>query len=109
MKRLEDMVAKAAIYARVSTDDGRQTVANQLQQLYELAEARRLYLVKEYCDEETGSTGNRPAFLEMLRDARLRRFRVLLITDVSRNGNLCTFAENRCNAFNSLAGHWVVG
>jgi Resolvase, N terminal domain len=37
---VKDGVVKAALYARVSTDDGRQTVANQVRQLRELAVAR---------------------------------------------------------------------
>ena len=37
---VNDVSVKAALYARVSTDDGRQTVANQVRQLRELAVAR---------------------------------------------------------------------
>jgi DNA invertase Pin-like site-specific DNA recombinase len=73
---------KAALYARVSTDDGRQTVANQVRQLRELAAARNFEIFREYTDEETGASANRASFLALLRDARLRRFRVLLITGV---------------------------
>jgi DNA invertase Pin-like site-specific DNA recombinase len=75
---------KAALYARVSTDDGRQTVANQVRQLRELAAARDFEIFREYTDEETGASANRASFLALLRDARLRRFRVLLITDLDR-------------------------
>ncbi len=77
-------VVKAAIYARVSSDDGRQTTANQLQQLRELATARQFEIVREYLDEETGASASRPSFLALLREARLRHFRVLLITDLDR-------------------------
>jgi predicted site-specific integrase-resolvase len=38
--RRPDPSVKAALYARVSTDDGRQTVDNQVRQLRELALAR---------------------------------------------------------------------
>jgi len=79
-----EQAPRAAIYARVSSEDRRQTVANQLQQLRELAKRRQFALIKEYCDEETGSAPGRRAFLQMLRDARLRRFRVLLISDLDR-------------------------
>jgi hypothetical protein len=59
---------KAALYARVSTDDGRQTVANQVRQLRELA-ARDFEIFREYMDEETGASANRacPIPLEELR------------------------------------------
>lgn len=72
---------KAALYARVSTDDGRQTVANQVRQLRELAVSRDFEIFRAYTDEETGASASRASFLAWLRDARLRRFRVLLITD----------------------------
>lgn len=75
---------KAAIYARVSSDDGRQSTANQLQQLRELASVREFELVREYVDEETGASASRAAFLHLFKDARLRRFRVLLISDLDR-------------------------
>ena len=61
---------KAALYARVSTDDGRQTVANQVRQLRELAAARDFEIFREYRDEETGVSANRASFLALLRDAR---------------------------------------
>ncbi|HEY6374932.1 MAG TPA: recombinase family protein [Edaphobacter sp.] len=41
-------LVKAALYARVSTDDGRQTVANQVRQLRELAVAREFEIFREY-------------------------------------------------------------
>ena len=41
-------------------------------------------IFREYLDEETGTSASRPSFLALLRDARLRRFRVLLITDLDR-------------------------
>jgi DNA invertase Pin-like site-specific DNA recombinase len=72
---------KAALYARVSTDDGRQTVANQVRQLRELAVSRDFEIFR---DEETGASASRASFIALLRDARLRRFRVLLITDLDR-------------------------
>ena len=79
-----DVSVKAAIYARVSSDDGRQSTANQIQQLRELALVRQFDIIREYVDEETGANASRPAFLQLFRDARLRRFRVLLILDLDR-------------------------
>jgi DNA invertase Pin-like site-specific DNA recombinase len=51
---------KAALYARVSTDDGRQTVANQVRQLRELAVSRDFEIFREYTDEETVRAQNAP-------------------------------------------------
>ena len=59
-------------------------VANQVRQLHELAAARQFHIFREYLDEEPGVSASRPSFLALLRDARLRRFRVLLITDLDR-------------------------
>jgi DNA invertase Pin-like site-specific DNA recombinase len=53
---LKDGAVKAALYARVSTDDGRQMVANQVRQLRELAAARDFEIFREYTDEETVPT-----------------------------------------------------
>jgi hypothetical protein len=72
-------IREAALYACVSTDDGRQTVENQVRQLRELA--RKFDIFREYTDEETGASANRASFLALLRDAKLRRFRILLIAD----------------------------
>jgi Resolvase, N terminal domain/Tn3 transposase DDE domain len=93
---------KAALYARVSTDDGRQTVANQVRQLRELAVSRDFEIFREYTDEETGASASRASFLALLRDARLRRFRVLLITDLDR-----LTREGAAAGFAHLADHLV--
>jgi len=62
-----DVSVKAAIYARVSSDDGRQSTANQIQQLRELASVRQFEIIREYVDEETGASASRPAFLQLFR------------------------------------------
>ena len=62
-----DPSVTAAVYARVSIDDGRQNVANQVQQLRELASARKFDIYREYIDEETGSSAHRTSFLALLR------------------------------------------
>lgn len=50
-----DLAVTAAIHARVSSDDGRQMVANEVQQLHELAAARQFNIFRRYLDEETAS------------------------------------------------------
>jgi len=50
----------------VSTDDGRQTVANQVGQLRELAVSRDFEIFREYTDEETGASASRASFLALL-------------------------------------------
>jgi DNA invertase Pin-like site-specific DNA recombinase len=78
-------MAEVAIYARVSTDDKGQDVENQLMQLRKYCEAKNYNVYKEYSEEVTG-TGKkrRPAFEEMIEDARKRKFDVLLVWSYDR-------------------------
>ncbi|MEM4590102.1 MAG: recombinase family protein [Candidatus Micrarchaeia archaeon] len=76
---------RAAIYARVSTDDKGQDVENQLIQLRDYCKAKGYEIYKEYTEYITG-TGKkrRPVFEEMMEDARKRRFDVLLVWSYDR-------------------------
>jgi DNA invertase Pin-like site-specific DNA recombinase len=76
---------KVAIYARVSTDDKGQDVENQLIQLRDYCKAKGYSIFKEYTEYITG-TGKkkRPAFEEMLEDARKRKFDILLVWSYDR-------------------------
>jgi DNA invertase Pin-like site-specific DNA recombinase len=67
-----------AIYAQVSTD--KQKVDMQLNELRQFV-ARSCWPVhREYNDHSfTGANTNRPAFLEMMEQARKRKFNVLLV------------------------------
>src|SRR5215218_1434506 len=77
---------RAAIFSRVSTD--KQTTANQLQRLREVAERAGWHLVDVYEEVVSGAAkrGRRPAYDCLLKDAVRRRFEVLLAWDVSRLG-----------------------
>ena len=67
---------RAAIYARVSTLD--QTTENQLTELRSYILTRG-WTAREYVDEGvSGSIESRPALDQLLRDARRRRFDVLV-------------------------------
>lgn len=75
---------RAAIYARVSTLD--QTTENQLAELRHYVGARG-WTAREYVDEGvSGSTDSRPALDRLMRDARRRRFDVLLCWRLDRLG-----------------------
>jgi len=76
---------RAAIYARVSTDDKGQDVENQLMQLRSYCKAKGHDVYKEYSENITG-TGKkrRPAFEEMMEDARKRKFDMLLVWSYDR-------------------------
>src|SRR5450759_1317538 len=76
---------RAAIYARVSTSE--QTVENQRLDLHRFIEARGWDLTKEYLDAGiSGSKESRPALDVLLKDARRRRFDVLVVAKLDRLG-----------------------
>ena len=74
---------RCAIYARVSTSD--QRVDNQLYDLRLFAEQRGYQVVAEYTDVGiSGSKARRPGLDAMLRDARKRKFTVLIVAAFDR-------------------------
>ena len=74
-----------AIYLRVSTSH--QTVENQKQQLEKFAESRGWTIAKVFKDEGmSGDKTDRPAFLEMMNDAKSGNFDCLLVFQLSRLG-----------------------
>jgi DNA invertase Pin-like site-specific DNA recombinase len=74
---------KCAIYARVSTPD--QRVDNQLYDLRIFAEQRGYEVAAEYTDVGiSGSKARRPGLDAMLRDARKRKFSVLIVAAFDR-------------------------
>jgi DNA invertase Pin-like site-specific DNA recombinase len=75
---------RAAIYARVSTFD--QEPENQLQELRRYIEARR-WTGEEYVDRGvSGAKDRRPALDALIRDAKRRRFDVLVCWRLDRLG-----------------------
>ncbi|MCC7180452.1 MAG: recombinase family protein [Acidobacteria bacterium] len=75
---------RAALYARVSTTD--QTCENQLPELRRYCEVRG-WSVAEYMDTGvSGSKDRRPALDELVKDARRRRFDVLVCWRLDRLG-----------------------
>src|SRR5436305_2882874 len=75
---------KAAIYARVSTVD--QEPENQLQELRRYVQARG-WAATEYVDRGvSGAKDRRPALDDLVRDARRRRFDVLVCWRLDRLG-----------------------
>jgi DNA invertase Pin-like site-specific DNA recombinase len=75
---------RAAIYARVSLEDGRQTVENQRQQLAEFCDRMKYDVVTEFCDSKSGKSLDRPGFKKMMDAASKREFDVLAFWDFSR-------------------------
>lgn len=86
---------KVALYARVSSDqqaDKNNSIPSQLRLLHEYALKHNMQVYKEYIDEgESALSINRPAFLEMIREAKAKypSFQSVLVWKLSR------FARNR--------------
>ena len=81
------MAKRAAMYVRVSTD--KQTVENQICELWQIAERRGWEVVEEYRDAGvSGAKGrdNRPGLDQMLKDASKRRFDVVMAWAIDRLG-----------------------
>jgi DNA invertase Pin-like site-specific DNA recombinase len=77
------MKKAVAIYARVSTD--RQTVDMQIHELKEYIKRRGWNLYREFIDlGYSGSDTKRPAFQEMMQEAKKRKFDVLLVWKLDR-------------------------
>ena len=75
---------RLALYARVSTNGGRQETKNQLLQLRQHCRRQGWKLVREYVDEKSGGTARRPQFQRMFRDARAREFDLILFWSLDR-------------------------
>jgi DNA invertase Pin-like site-specific DNA recombinase len=75
---------KAAIYARVSTRDGRQDTENQLQQLREFCLKQEWDVVAEYIDHASGKRSDRERFQAMFEAASRREFDTVLFWSLDR-------------------------
>ena len=71
------MSKRAVVYTRVSTVD--QNLQTQLVDLRQLATQRGYEIVHEYADRISGARARRPGLDELMRDARHRRFDVVLV------------------------------
>jgi DNA invertase Pin-like site-specific DNA recombinase len=78
------MIKTAAIYARVSTKDGRQDTENQLRQLRAFAETQGWTVVHEYVDRAGGKRGDREQLQKMFAAAARREFDCLLFWSLDR-------------------------
>ena len=75
---------RAALYARISTREGKQHLENQFSHLREFAKRMKWSIAKEYSDQESGASTKRPALETLLRAAAQRQFDVVAVFDLSR-------------------------
>jgi DNA invertase Pin-like site-specific DNA recombinase len=90
---LTDRGLRVALYGRVSKDDGKMEVENQLHELREFCARSGWSVLHEYIDKVTGSRSDRPQFNRMFEDASKRKFDVVLfwaLDRFSREGTLAT-------------------
>lgn len=73
-----------AIYARVSTSDGRQDTENQLRELRTFAERSGWTVAAEYIDHASGKSGDREQYRSLFVDASRRKFDVVLVWALDR-------------------------
>lgn len=98
---------QVALYARVSTKDGRQDTENQLPALRDYCSKQSWPIVDEYVDRETGGISNRPRFQRMFQDARQRKFDLVLFWSLdrfSREGALATMKH--LERLSGYGVHW---
>jgi DNA invertase Pin-like site-specific DNA recombinase len=84
MKQRIVQIERVALYARVSTKDGRQDTENQLIALREYCAKQNWTITEEYVDHETGGTSKRPHFQRMFANARARKFDLVLFWSLDR-------------------------
>jgi DNA invertase Pin-like site-specific DNA recombinase len=94
---------RAAIYARVSTIDGRQDPETQLRQLREYAERRGFTVERECVDHASGARNDRAEYRAMLEAARRRQFDVVLVWRYDR------FARSMRELVNALSEFEGIG
>jgi DNA invertase Pin-like site-specific DNA recombinase len=75
---------KVAIYARISTSNKGQNADNQIQVLREYCQRMGYSIYKEYVDEVSGGTFERPSFKNMFADAAKRKFDLVLFWSLDR-------------------------
>lgn len=85
----------AAIYVRVSKEDGSQTTDNQLPDVQQMASGRGYVVAPEhvYCDEASGAKGadERPALAALLQAAARGRFKAVFVWRLDRLSRDDTF------------------
>lgn len=70
---------RVAVYARVSTNDGRQDPDMQLAQLREYCRQRNLEIHREYVDTMSGSRDDRPEYQRLMDDVTKRKVDTVLV------------------------------
>lgn len=76
---------KVAIYSRISTDNLGQDIDRQIHECRKYCDIMGYEIVEEYLDEGFArTTRNRPALDKLIKDARQRKFKLVISDELSR-------------------------
>jgi DNA invertase Pin-like site-specific DNA recombinase len=96
------MQKRVALYARVSTKDKSQNPEVQLRQLREYAEIRNMSVAHEYVDYGSGKDDRRLQFQQLLKDAKRRKFDVVMVWRYDRFARSTIALVNALSEFDAL-------
>jgi len=78
------MTTKCAIYARVSTTEQKPEI--QVKELKNYSSQQNLNIHKVYIDKVSGTKSSRPALMELLEDAKHKKFDIVIVWKLDRLG-----------------------
>lgn len=104
---MENKGIRVAIYCRVSLADKGQDINLQLNELKEYAQARQ-WETFEYLDNGvSGAKNNRPALNQLMKDAKARKFDIILVWKLDRFGRSLKHLLNSLDEFKALGISFV--
>src|SRR6188768_1407238 len=99
---------RAALYMRVSTKGHGQTTETQALALREYAAHRGFNIVEEFRDEGvSGSQNSRPALDRLMKDARSRKFDVIVVARFDRFARSVSHLLRALEEFNEIGVDFV--
>jgi len=93
---------RVAIYARVSTNEGKQDPETQLRQLRQYAGARGFTIIGEFIDYATGRNEQRPQYQQLLDIVRKRQTDIVLVWRYARFARSTKALITALNEFRTL-------
>ena len=98
---------RAALYARVSTDDRGQDPETQLRQLREFADRRGFAVAGEFVDVASGTRTDRPQYRKLMEAARRREVDVVLVWRYDRFARSTQALVNALMEFRALGVDFI--
>lgn len=72
------------IYARISTDDSKQNIQQQIDKIKEFCKDKQLEVYWTYTDKQSGKDSSRKGYNLMLKHGQEKRFSSLIVLDIDR-------------------------